>query len=91
VIDEVHISVTFTYDIHAAEELYKNDNGRFFTTGEDRTGCMFCAFGCHLDKSPNTFERMRETHPKQYAYCMKPTEQGGLGMAAVLEYIGVKY
>ena len=64
---------------------------KFYTTGVSRTGCMFCAFGAHLEKSPNRFEQMKETHPKQYAYCMKPTEEGGLGMAAVLDYIGVKY
>ena len=38
------------------------------TTGAYRTGCVFCGFGCHLDKNPNRFERLKETHPKQYAY-----------------------
>lgn len=38
------------------------------TTGAKRTGCVFCGFGCHLDKHPNRFERLKETHPKQYAY-----------------------
>lgn len=32
------------------------------TTGAERTGCMFCGFGCHLEKSPNRFQRMKETH-----------------------------
>lgn len=61
------------------------------TTGCDRTGCMFCMFGCHLEKEPNRFQRMKETHPNQYKYCMKPVSQGGLGLAEVLDYIGVKY
>ena len=39
-------------------------------TGCDRTGCIFCGFGCHLDKSPSRFERLKETHPKQYDYCI---------------------
>ena len=56
------------------------------TTGCDRTGCMFCMFGCHLDKAPNRFQRMKKTHPKQYAYCMEQ-----LGLKEVLEYIGVPY
>ena len=56
------------------------------TTGCDRTGCMFCMFGCHLEKEPNRFQRMKETHPKQYAYCMDQ-----LGLKEVLEYIGVPY
>jgi hypothetical protein len=72
-------------------EIRQDEKGKFYTMGAERTGCMFCAFGAHLEKYPNRFERMRLTHPKQYEYCMRPTEQGGLGMAAVLEYIGIKY
>lgn len=56
------------------------------TTGCNRTGCMFCMFGCHLEKEPNRFQRMKKTHPKQYAYCMDK-----LGLKEVLEYIGVQY
>jgi 3'-phosphoadenosine 5'-phosphosulfate sulfotransferase (PAPS reductase)/FAD synthetase len=59
------------------------------TTGEQRTGCMFCMFGVHLDKEPNRFQRMKITHPKLYDYCMR--EENGLGLAKVLDYIGVKY
>jgi len=65
--------------------------GKLVLTGEQRTGCMFCAFGVHLEKEPNRFQRMKITHPKQHEYCMKPLEEGGLGMAEVLDYIGVKY
>lgn len=56
------------------------------TTGCDRTGCMFCMFGCHMEKEPNRFQRMKVTHPKQYEYCMNT-----LGLKDVLEYIGVPY
>lgn len=56
------------------------------TTGCDRTGCMFCMFGCHLEKEPNRFQRMKTTHPRQYEYCMDK-----LGLKEVLEYIGVPY
>lgn len=56
------------------------------TTGLSRTGCMFCMFGAHLEKEPNRFQRMKVTHPKQYAYCMDK-----LGLREVLEYIGVPY
>ena len=61
------------------------------TTGCTRTGCMFCMFGCHLEKEPNRFQRMKETHPKQYAYCMKPVEEGGLGLDAVLSYLKIPH
>lgn len=52
---------------------------------------MFCMFGCHLDGAPNRFQRMKETHPRQYEYCMKPVEEKGLGLREVLDYIGVPY
>lgn len=61
------------------------------TTGVNRTGCMFCMFGVHMDKRPNRFERMKETHPKQYAYCMKPVEEGGLGLDEVLTYCQIPH
>lgn len=57
------------------------------TSGVGRTGCMFCGYGCHLEKSPNRFEKMKETHPKQYEYIMKPKEEGGLNYKAVIDWI----
>lgn len=39
------------------------------TTGCDRTGCIFCGFGAHLDEY-SRFVRLKETHPKQYNYCI---------------------
>lgn len=70
------------------------------TTGCDRTGCIFCMFGCHLEKEPNRFQRLKETHPRQYQYCIgggemvdgkwQPSKEG-LGLGKVLDYIGVKY
>lgn len=70
------------------------------TTGCDRTGCIFCMFGCHLEKEPNRFQRLKETHPRQYNYCINGGEmvdgkwqpsKEGLGLGHVLDYIGVKY
>lgn len=70
------------------------------TTGCSRTGCIFCMFGCHLEKEPNRFQRLKETHPRQYDYCIgggemvdgkwQPNKEG-LGLAKVLDYIGVNY
>lgn len=67
-------------------EIKQDENGKWYTTGEKRTGCMFCMFGCHLEKEPNRFQRMKETHPRQYDYCMNK-----LGLKEVLDYIGVNY
>ncbi len=35
-----------------------------------RTGCIFCAFGAHLEKGETRFQRLAKTHPRQYEYCM---------------------
>jgi 3'-phosphoadenosine 5'-phosphosulfate sulfotransferase (PAPS reductase)/FAD synthetase len=71
-------------------EIQKDSSEQYCTTGCNRTGCIFCAFGAHLEKEPNRFQQLKETHPKLWNYCMKPTSEGGLGMKEVLEYIGVK-
>ena len=57
------------------------------TTGCERTGCMFCGYGCHLEKSPNRFERMKQTHPKIYDYIMRSKSDGGLGYKEIIEWI----
>lgn len=56
------------------------------TTGCKRTGCMFCGFGCHFPDD-DRFVLMKETHPKQYEWIMKPKEQGGLGYKEVIDWI----
>ena len=37
-------------------------------TGCDRTGCIFCGFGFHLDKGETRFQRLAKTHPRQYEF-----------------------
>ena len=71
------------------------------TTGCDRTGCIFCGFGCHLEKSPSRFERLKQTHPRQYQYCIgggeynedgiwQPNKQG-LGLGHVFDELNEIY
>lgn len=71
-------------------DIVSNEDGKLHTTKCDRTGCVFCGFGCHLEKEPNRFQRLAITHPKLWNYCMKPWSEGGLGMREVIEYIGVQ-
>lgn len=47
---------------------------KYSATGLKRTGCIFCGFGAHRDKI-SRFKRLKETHPKQYNYCI-----GGVNM-----------
>lgn len=82
-------------------EFESEEQKRLTTTGCDRTGCIFCAFGCHLDKEPSRFQRLKETHPRQYAYCIgggeydengiwKPNKDG-LGMGHVFDELNKIY
>ena len=58
------------------------------TTGCNRTGCMFCGYGCHLEKEGRgRFERMKNTHPKQYEWIMKPWDEGGLGYKQIIDWM----
>ena len=69
-------------------EIKAQDNGVLKTTGCDRTGCMFCGYGCHLERpGEGRFLKMKETHPKQYDYIMRPKEQGGLNYKEVIDWI----
>lgn len=70
------------------------------TTGCDRTGCIFCAFGAHLEKGESRFERLKRTHPRQYEYCIgggeyvdgvwQPSKEG-LGMGHVFDELNKIY
>jgi len=62
------------------------EDGKLRFDGEQRTGCMFCMFGAHLEKGENRFQRMSRTHPKQYQFCMDK-----LGLKQVLEYLNIPY
>lgn len=65
-------------------QIVKNSVWSF--TGLNRTGCMFCAFGAHLESSPNRFQKMETSHPQIYNYCMEK-----LGLRPVLQYCGIPH
>ena len=46
--------------------IFDNERPLLKTTGCTRTGCVLCGFGCHLEKEPNRFQMLKETHPKFY-------------------------
>lgn len=78
------------------EDFGLNDCGTdmLCTTGCDRTGCIFCGFGCTQEDEPR-FLRLKKTHPRQYEYCIgggEYNESGkwqpnkkGLGMGHVFD------
>lgn len=56
------------------------------TTGCSRTGCMFCGYGC-TKSGDERFVLMKETHPKQYDYIMRPASAGGLNYKEVIDWL----
>ena len=38
--------------------VIKDCHGAYITTGEQRTGCILCGFGCHLEQEPNRIQRL---------------------------------
>ena len=81
-------------------EIIKTEDGNLKTTKCDRTGCIFCAFGCH-SKDDARFLRLKETHPRQYEYCINGGEydetgkwipnKDGLGMGKVFDTVNSLY
>jgi 3'-phosphoadenosine 5'-phosphosulfate sulfotransferase (PAPS reductase)/FAD synthetase len=53
----------------------------------DRTGCMFCGFGAHLEKY-SRFERLKETYPKLYRYFLS-LENNGVTYERALNRAGI--
>ena len=68
-------------DIWEYISKYNLSYSKIYDMGENRTGCMFCMFGCQFKDGLGRFERMRIMHPKQYTYCMDK-----LGMREVLQF-----
>lgn len=72
-------------------------------SGCQRTGCVFCGFGAHLDTLKggiSRFIRLKQSHPKLYDYCMNGGEfvngiwqpnDKGLGMAYVIDELNRLY
>lgn len=67
-------------------DIQKDWLGRYYLTGVQRTGCIFCMFGCHLEPQPNRFQQMYDSHPKLYDYCMNKLE-----LNKILDHLGVDY
>lgn len=70
-------------DVWEYIKKYGIEYSKIYDLGYSRTGCMFCMFGLHLDKS-NRFDRMQKTHPQIYNYCMDK-----LGLREVIRYCGI--
>ena len=85
--DQGEIDGQMDLEDYFGKELFDLERPTLKTTGCDRTGCMFCGYGCHLENGEGRFVRMKRTHPKQYDYIMRPWEEGGLNYKEVIDWI----
>lgn len=67
-------------------EIKLGEDGKLYTTLEQRTGCFICMFGVHLEKGENRFERMKKLYPKKYNYAFNVLKIG-----RVLDVYNVRY
>ena len=67
-------------------DIVQDENGKLKTTGNNRTGCIWCMFGLQYDGEENRFQRLKITHPKLHDYCMNK-----LGMKEVLQFMNEPY
>ena len=56
-----------------------------YSMGYDRTGCIYCLFGCDGDVEPR-FIRLKRTHPKLWKYALDT-----LGYRDILPKLGIPY
>lgn len=73
-------------DLNPHAMIFDKVNPVLHTIKCDRTGCMYCGFGCHLNEDQR-FLRIKETHPKVYEYIMKSVDSGGLGYEEIIKWI----
>ncbi len=82
------LSIWTDADIWAYIKEFKVPYCELYDKGADRTGCMFCGFGAHIEKT-SRFARLRELHPKAYGIFMGYTNNG-VTYREALERIGVQ-
>lgn len=76
-------------------------DGKLTTTGEKRTGCVWCVLGSQMeDKNNNRFHKLKKNDYKKWKFAMLGGETSpsgrwrpkhGLGMGHVLDLMGIDY
>lgn len=67
-------------------DIVEDENGKLSTTGEKRTGCVFCMYGLQLEKGENRFQRLERTHPNLHKACIEK-----LNLKDVCDYMNIPY
>lgn len=73
-------------------DVYQNNQGMYYLTGEQRTGCILCGFGCHLEAEPNRIQRLslsdKFTHRAIYKWGME-LKNNDVTYKEALEHCGI--
>lgn len=76
-------------------EIVMDSDGKLRTTKAQRTGCVMCGFGIHLESRPHRFDRLYMRNPKEWEFwmekCCTDDDDTKYGWGRVLDYIGVKW
>ena len=67
-------------------EIVRDADGTLRTTKAQRTGCIMCGFGIHMEKRPHRFDLLYQSNPKEWNFWMIE-----MGWGDVLDYIGVEW
>lgn len=71
---------------------YQDKKGNWYFTGEQRTGCCVCGFGCHLEPVPNRLQRLRtsdnDKHRRMCEGCLQ-IKNHGMTYEQALNYAGI--
>ena len=80
--------------------IFDDERPLYDTTGSKRSGCVYCGFGCHREKSPNRWEIAEQlSNPAIIDYMMRggafdkdgiwKPDKRGLGFWFVIEWVNV--
>ena len=61
------LSIWTDKDVYEYMSKHVKKVNKLYSMGYNRNGCMFCGYGCHLQKNgENRIKLMKETHPHAY-------------------------
>ena len=82
------LSIWLEQDIWDCIKKYKIEIADIYNKGANRTGCMFCGYGCQF-KDDNRLQLMYKNHPKFYQTCMKYSNNGVTYREALKKFLAV--
>ena len=72
-------------DVKKYIRIYNVPYSKIYDMGYDRTGCMFCLFGLHMNH-PNKIQILADTHPKYWKFIIED-----MGAGEVLDFMKIPY